>query len=107
MRSRTLEQLLLAKELSDAGDYKGNHAIMQRLLAQAGNEFVVDSSRGSIVGLTHAPSGFRLHLPRKALPDSFRALLAAQARPGNIGLEAVTPPTPVATEGVARVPPTE
>lgn len=60
-------QLLAAKQESDRRNYKAKHHILQRLTAMNPAAFKVDSQKGGIVGLTHQPSGFRMHAPRNAL----------------------------------------
>lgn len=54
-----------AKSLSDRRDYKGKHRILRKLLDERPQEFHIDSAQGPFVGVTHGPSGFRMHLPRR------------------------------------------
>ena len=65
-----LPALLLAKTESDRKNYAAKHAILRRLLRERPGEFEVDDAGGRVVGLTHAPTGFRLHLPATALPTA-------------------------------------
>ncbi len=59
-----LAMLLRAKAESDRRNYKAKHSIMRKLLAERQGEFMVDSDDGKgIVGITHNPTSFRMHLP--------------------------------------------
>lgn len=55
--------LKLAKAYSDVGDYGNKHAVMEQLLRARPGEFDVDSRADGIVGLTHRPTNFRIHVP--------------------------------------------
>lgn len=67
-RRDVLAALLDAKARSDRRDYAGKSAILRQLLKSNADEFYVDSDDGhGIVGLTHAPLGFRIHLPQDQL----------------------------------------
>lgn len=66
-----LEQLLMAKAESDRRNYRAKHAIMRKLITAAPDEFVIDSEQAGLVGITHLPTGFRMHLPRSVLPTTF------------------------------------
>jgi len=68
VRHSKLDQLLQAKAESDRRNYKAKHAIMRKLIAAAPAEFMIDSMADGLVGLTHIPTGFRMHLPIKVLP---------------------------------------
>jgi hypothetical protein len=66
-----LALLLEAKARSDRRDYGGKHDVLRRLLTSRPGEFLVDSDDGrGILGLTHTPTGFRIHLPKDALPPA-------------------------------------
>jgi hypothetical protein len=67
---RKIDQLLTAKTESDRRNYKAKHNIMRKLLAAHPSEFLIDSSQNGLVGLTHVPTGFRMHLPKTVLPTS-------------------------------------
>jgi hypothetical protein len=58
-----LYALMQAKAYSDLGDYKTKNEILRLMLSSKPNEFIVDSvdDNGSIIGLTHMPSNFRIH----------------------------------------------
>jgi hypothetical protein len=62
-----VQQLREAKARSDAGDYRKKHQIMRRLLTEFPDQFAMDSSLGLVTGVTHVPSGFRLHVPAKLI----------------------------------------
>lgn len=60
-----LSLLLQAKMESDRRNYPAKHRIMRDLLMKRQGEFAVDSDNGKgIVGITHQPTSFRMHLPR-------------------------------------------
>lgn len=69
-----LIQLLEAKAESDRKNYARKHQILRQLLGQSPEDFLIDSEQGGILGLTHTPTSFRIHLPRRALPVSLPAL---------------------------------
>jgi len=59
-----LQQLIEAKSESDRKNYAAKHAILRELLAQYPDDFKVDAATGKYHGLTHNPSGFKIHAPR-------------------------------------------
>lgn len=63
-----LLRLLQAKAHSDRRAYAAKHALLRDLLRERPHEFVIDSQKKDVIGLTHQPTGFRIHLPRRALP---------------------------------------
>lgn len=63
-----LPRLLAAKRESDRRNYAAKASIIRQLIAESPDDFVVDSEEGGVVGLTHAPTGFRVHMPRTAVP---------------------------------------
>lgn len=63
---KILNQLLLAKKMSDKEDYVAKYNIMQKLLQERPDEFYVDQDHPEYPGIVHAPTGFRMHLPRQA-----------------------------------------
>lgn len=70
MTTAALPILLKAKAESDRKNYRAKAALLRQLMEQSPHDFEIDSEEGPIVGLTHK-SGFRIHLPRKAVPDAF------------------------------------
>lgn len=71
--AEALKGLLKAKERSDVKDYRSKTDTMRQLLRDKPHEFEVDSDKDDIVGLTHTPTKFKIHLPKKALPTEFVA----------------------------------
>jgi len=63
-----IDDLLKAKAESDRRNYKAKHDILRRLIGSHPHEFKIDSKTNGIVGVTHVPSGFRVHLPRRVVP---------------------------------------
>ncbi len=57
-------QLLEAKRHSDRGDYGRKHQILRQLIAKNPKNWIIDQNEGRFPGLTHTPSGFRMHAPR-------------------------------------------
>lgn len=63
--------LQTAKAHSDAGRYDDKAAVMRSLFTTHGSEFEVDQDDGgTIVGVNHKPSNFKMHLPRNSVPPS-------------------------------------
>jgi hypothetical protein len=75
-----LQQLLVAKRLSDAKDYKGKHAKLRALIEEHPNDFIIDSINGDIAGVTHLPLNFRIHAPLRILPPNIRGLSDGETR---------------------------
>jgi hypothetical protein len=68
-KSMELQQLLEAKKRSDYRDYESKNRILSGLLDSKPEQFKVDSHLNErYVGLTHKPTGFRIHAPRKLIP---------------------------------------
>lgn len=67
-----LSQLMEAKRESDRRNYKRKHSILRRLIAGSPQDFEVDSMAKGIAGITHRPTGFRLHMPGKAVPEGLQ-----------------------------------
>lgn len=72
----TLASLLRAKTESDRRNYAAKHEIMSQLMRRAPADFVIDSTSGDIVGVTHKPTRFRLHLPAKTIPATVSSEVA-------------------------------
>src|SRR5690606_13972862 len=64
-------QLTEAKLASDEKQYHKKHRILRSLVETYPGDFMIDSREGPIVGVTHKPSGFRLHTKAVSLPPSF------------------------------------
>lgn len=59
-----LEQLKEAKRKSDKKDYSGKYRILHQLIQKHRAEFVVDQDKPDYPGITHQPTGFRMHAPK-------------------------------------------
>lgn len=60
-----LGRLLQAKGESDRKNYSGKHQILRELIMKRPRDFVIDSDDGrGIVGVTHAKTNFRVHMPK-------------------------------------------
>jgi hypothetical protein len=68
-KSIKLQKLIEAKKLSDKNNYGQKNALLAELLKKYPKEFKVDSVlNNKYVGLTHKPTGFRIHAPRMLVP---------------------------------------
>jgi hypothetical protein len=68
-KSLELKQLLEAKKRSDRNDYRGKNEILSELLKKHPDQFRVDQLlNDKYVGLTHKPSGFKIHTTRSLIP---------------------------------------
>ena len=67
-KASPIQSLLKAKEYSDVRDYPKKIAILRSLIQERPSEFYVDSREGNIIGITHRPTGFRIHMPYSAYP---------------------------------------
>jgi hypothetical protein len=78
-----LPALRAAKERSDAGDYAMKHKLIRLNMRRHANDWAIDSDDGKgIVGVTHIPTGFRLHMPKGIVdPDVLRYHNVAQPKP--------------------------
>ena len=102
-----LFDLLAAKSYSDRGDYARKHALLRRLLRERPDEFTADSGTpDGMVGLTHAPTGFRVHVPARHAPrhqppaekaaSPARVLAQLASRPGLAPVAPAPVPAPAA-----------
>jgi hypothetical protein len=71
-----LPSLLQAKDHSDKKQYGAKNRIMALMMYKAPDEFLVDSDDGKFLGITHSPTGFRMHLPKNIVPAAIRANVA-------------------------------
>lgn len=62
-----LHDLKKAKSYSDVRKYEAKHLLMRQLLNDTPEEFMVDSEDSGIIGITHIPTGFRMHLPKTVI----------------------------------------
>jgi hypothetical protein len=68
-KSLELKQLLEAKKRSDKNDYRGKNEILSALLKKHPDQFRVDQLlNDKYVGITHKPSGFKIHTTRSLIP---------------------------------------
>lgn len=67
-----LAKLLAAKQESDRKNYARKTAILVELLKERGDEFIIDSEDGSVVGITHKPTNFKIHMLKKDIPVEFK-----------------------------------
>ena len=68
-KSIQLKKLIEAKKFSDKNEYGKKNEVLAELLNKYPKEFKVDSRLDSkYIGLTHKPSGFRIHAPRTLIP---------------------------------------
>ena len=68
-KSMQLKKLIEAKQMSDKRDYGSKNTILADLLKNYPNQFKVDSALDNkYVGLTHKPTGFKIHAPRNLIP---------------------------------------
>ncbi len=63
-----LRQLLLAKAMSDKKDYTGKYNIMQKMIKDNPDDFIIDQEDPNFPGITHVPTGFKMHLPSSIKP---------------------------------------
>jgi hypothetical protein len=68
-KSVQLQKLIEAKKFSDKNKYNEKNTILTELLKKYPREFKIDSLlNNNYVGLTHKPSGFKIHAPRTLIP---------------------------------------
>jgi len=68
-----LDNLLAAKAESDRGNYGAKHRILQKVIQDNFDDFVVDSEDAYVYGITHVPTGFRIHIPKNKMPNMAKA----------------------------------
>jgi hypothetical protein len=69
-KSPVLRDLIKAKKLSDKGDYVHKNELIRKLVSKYPEQFKVDSYLNqAYVGLTHKPSGFKIHTQKSGLPS--------------------------------------
>lgn len=66
-----VRDLIQAKKHSDRSEYPQKTEIVHRLLKDHPDQFFIDSRQQTTVGLTHKPSGFKIHIRKSALPFEF------------------------------------
>ena len=73
-QARPLDDLLSAKKESDRRNYPAKHDILRKLIKQSPGDFRIDSEEGNIYGITHIPTGFRIHMPRREAPSGLQKM---------------------------------
>ena len=69
-KSQILKELIEAKKLSDKHDYVHKNEILQRIVNKNPEQFRIDSYLNkAYVGITHKPSGFKIHAKKNTLPS--------------------------------------
>jgi hypothetical protein len=64
-----VSKLLKAKAYSDVKQYDAKHSILHEMISKDPQDFYIDSEQGNIYGLTHSPTGFKIHVPRDVVDD--------------------------------------
>lgn len=59
-----VDDLRAAKAHSDAGRYTAKQSILRKVIGEHSGDFTVDDARAHHPGITHTPSGFKLHAPK-------------------------------------------
>lgn len=65
-------QLRRAKAESDRRNYRAKHKILRQLMQQNPEQWIIDQPDPLVPGITHAPTGFRYHLPFNVIPDNVK-----------------------------------
>lgn len=87
MKHEVILKLLEAKRHSDKANYLRKSEIVKELLRMHPKQFKIDSRQTHTVGLTHMPSGFKIHATKGTLPPEFLELQkAAGLPPGLVNL---------------------
>lgn len=74
-KSLQLKRLIEAKKYSDEGNYEAKNNILRELLHKDPKQFKVDSDlNAKYVGITHKPSGFKIHTQRKLIPEGIEKM---------------------------------
>jgi hypothetical protein len=68
MPKSPIPELRAAKQLSDERRYPEKTEVLRKLILERPDEFRIDSADKGVYGVTHIPSGFRIHMPREAYP---------------------------------------
>ena len=68
-----LAALKQAKKESDMGHYSRKHDLLRQTIKAEPQNFLIDSEQSGITGLTHKPTGFRIHIPTQHVPTELRA----------------------------------
>jgi hypothetical protein len=96
-----IDLLHKAKEYSDRGDYAAKTHILRKMIQEKPGDWVVDSEKLDTVGLTHTPTGFKIHMKKEAYPSTIPQKTAASmlSAPLRAARDATnTNPTPTQVE---------
>lgn len=94
-----LGHLRQAKMHSDRRDYTSKHQVLKHVLQSHPHEFEVDNPAGKYHGLTHKPSGFKIHAPAWLVPSSMKtAEFYTRAELQEAGRQATKPKSPEQAE---------
>lgn len=77
--SPALSALIQTKQLSDQRNYHDKHLRLRALVDKHPDDFVIDSEKDGILGITHTPTGFQLHVPRRVMPANMKRVDNVQA----------------------------
>jgi len=78
-KSLELTKLIEAKKQSDVGNYRQKNKILGGLLHNVPDQFKVDSIlNAKYTGITHTPSGFKIHVPRRLVPPGIEKIYNEQ-----------------------------
>jgi hypothetical protein len=69
-RPRIIDELLAAKNHSDAGRYAHKHDIVRRLMTQSPQDWEIDDDKPKYKGVTHKPTKFKAHVDPVVIPPS-------------------------------------
>jgi len=83
-QSRAVDLLISAKKESDRGNYKQKQVILTALMREVPDEFFVDSEDKGISGITHKPSGFRIHTLKGSVPSGVKRLIKTEMGAGDL-----------------------
>ena len=67
-KKANITALLEAKKESDRKNYSAKHDILRKMIKEHPEEFLTDSEKNNTYGITHVPTGFKMHIPKTALP---------------------------------------
>jgi hypothetical protein len=83
-----LDQLKRAKGLSDKRRYEEKNHTLRKLIQQHPEDFFIDSEdEGGIIGITHRPTNFRIHMQKSSFPTAHTIMKTARdvSRPSIFG----------------------
>ena len=73
-----LDQLKRAKGLSDQRNYGQKNQVLRQLIQKHPDDFIIDSQEGDIIGITHRPTKFRIHMQRSSFPTAHTIMKTAK-----------------------------